>query len=250
MITARESIEKFDEKTAELINSKFLLAEKKIEEVLVTIADSVLLYEIFEHVSEGFDYKTFKSVCFSHLKDGRGYFRLPKNDADVIAFCFALLLEIDGGKVDLLELCNDFFPTDDGKQKSFNLFASQLLIPFKKATLTTAYAVLDAQGDNGAKAKKQGASKVNPSVKTQTQAEKFIVELQGEIDSLSRKNVDLGVDVDELTFVLEEMLEYLKTNNLRGVTLAFTALKYLSVNVKGVKIDLSTLAKLIAEEVE
>ncbi|MBQ7373297.1 MAG: hypothetical protein IJW64_01875 [Clostridia bacterium] len=254
MITARESVEKFDEKSSELINSKFLLAEKKIEELLVTIADSVLLYEIFEHVSEGFDYATFKSVCFSHLADGKGYFRLPKNDADVIAFCFSLLLEIDGGKVDLLELCDEFFPTEEGKQKGYNLFASQLLIPFKQATLNVAYAVLDER--EGERTREEKPSKTyqnsqeNKSLPVkENSALNYVCDLKNKAVETASENQGLGIDYDELIFVLEELEYYLKNGNLRGVTLAFTALKYLSENFVGFAIDLKKLAELISEVV-
>ena len=58
-----------------------------------------------------------------------------------------------------------------------------------------------------------------------------------------------GEDYDELIFVLEELEDYLSANNLRGVTLAFTALKYLSEKFSDIEIDLKRLANLIAEVV-
>jgi hypothetical protein len=51
----------------------------------------VLLFELFKHVSEGFDYATVKGVCFAHDSQGNGYFNLPKNDGDVLALGFAIL---------------------------------------------------------------------------------------------------------------------------------------------------------------
>lgn len=250
MITARESVEKFDEKSSELINSKFLLAEKKIEELLVTIADSVLLYEIFEHVTENFDYTTFKSVCFYHLQDGRGCFRLPKNSADVIAFCFSLLLEIDGGKIDVLELCNEFFPTEDGKQRSYNLFASQLLIPFKNAVLDVAYAILDAnESQRGAKNEPKESKPVEENSNV-SEGKSLAVEYVKELkNSVVKTACDEKADYDELIFVLEELEDYLIVSNLRGVTLAFTALKYLAPSYSNIKIDLIKIAELISKVV-
>ena len=248
MITARESIEKFDQRTSELINSKFLLAEKKIEEVLVTIADSVLLYEIFEHVTEGFDYETFKSVCFSRLANGKGCFKLPKNSADQIAFCFSLLLEIDGGKIDLLELCSEFFPSEEGRQRSFNIFASQVLIPFKNATLDVAYSVLDSQGEIDKNASNKSVkNEQETTYSPTTTALSYVLDLRVKaVDLASSSHGDIN-DLDELIFVLEELEDYLNNGNLRGVTLAFTALKYLAGHFNAVKIDLVKLAELISE---
>ena len=251
MITARESIEKFDQKTSELINCKFLLAEKKIEEVLVTIADSVLLYELFEHVTQNFDYAPFKGVCFS-TSQGKGCFRLPKNEADVIAFCFSLLLEIDAGKVDLLKLCDEYFSSEDGRQKSFNLFAIQLLVPFKNATLNVAYAVLDAKGEEKPNAVKnpieENTNGQNRQEKQKSLAEKYVGDLRATAQRKANAS-KTGEDYDELIFVLEELEDYLSANNLRGVTLAFTALKYLSEKFSVIEIDLKRLANLIAEVV-
>ena len=53
----------------------------------------------------------------------------------------------------------------------------------------------------------------------------------------------------ELFFALEEMELYLDSKNLRGVTLAFTAIKYISQNVKKIDVDCDKIAQVIAETV-
>ena len=90
MVTCKNSIENFKARMEDLISSKYILADNKVSEVLKTISDSSLLYEIFEYVTENFDYETFKSVCFSVDDDNRGKLTLPKKDNDVLAFCFLL----------------------------------------------------------------------------------------------------------------------------------------------------------------
>lgn len=84
MSTINESLAKFKEKTDALVNSKYLFAEREISEVLKVIAGSRMLYELFEYVTDGFDYETFKSVCFSK---GNAV-KLPKKDEDLLALCF------------------------------------------------------------------------------------------------------------------------------------------------------------------
>ena len=157
------------------------------------------------------------------------------------------MLEIDGGKVDLLELCNDFFTTDEGKQKSFNLFAYQLLIPFKNATLSVAYAVLDSQGEKVKKPCQKSEQKSAPKTED-LPIKNFVKELIAQVNGLSAKcqTVDF---YDELVFALEELEYYLSSKNLRGVTLAFTAIKYLAGSFDEFNVDLAKLSKLISEVV-
>ena len=66
---------------------------------------------------------------------------------------------------------------------------------------------------------------------------------------MASQNQGVGTDFDELIFVLEELEDYLKMGNLRGVTLAFTALKYLAEHFNDIKIDLIKLAEIISEVV-
>ena len=63
MWTKENSIANFKNAMNALVESKYILADQKVGDVLKAIAGSRMLYELFEHVREGFDYVTFKSVC-------------------------------------------------------------------------------------------------------------------------------------------------------------------------------------------
>ena len=256
MVTRSQSIQNFNSKMSDLVNSKFIVAEKKIAEVLISISDSVLLFELFKHATDGFDYAVAKSVCFAHDAQNNGYFKLPKNDGDVLAFGLSLLSEIDSGAVDIIALCEEFFPSPEGKQRSYSLFATQFLIPFQQTALKIANAMIESE-DLG----------IIETVEEEKVEEKPEVEEEIKVKPIEKKKVDLGYvselkkqalviaeslkkgrePYDELYFALEELEGYLIESNLRGVTLAITAIKHINQSAKKLEVDLNKIAKTVSE---
>lgn len=256
MITCKQSIENFKARMDELVNSKYILADNKVSEVLKTISDSTLLYEIFEHVTENFDYDTFKNVCFSFDENGKGSFTLPKKDEDVLAFCFLLLMELDSKRIDLLELCSFCFSSTEGKQASFNLFATKLLIPFQLITEKVAYKLInydvseDVVDDSILKSEEKPEEKesevsLEPTITVKAQI--VVMKMRDEINGLKATDKKPGEEYEEAVFVLDELEEFIKAKNPEGITLAFTALKYLCKAVKKFRLDLNELALCISE---
>ncbi|MBE5742658.1 MAG: hypothetical protein E7360_05020 [Clostridiales bacterium] len=253
MITAKQSVENFKAKMNELVNSKYILADNKVTEVLKTISDSTLLYEIFEHVTENFDYDTFKSVCFSFDENGKGDFTLPKKDEDILAFCFLLLMELDLKKIDLFELCSVCFSSPDGKQGNYNLFATKVLIPFEMTTEKVAYKLINADFEEEVEVKeeeiatpeKEEKEDVKPTFTSKAQI--LVMKMRDEVILQKKEDKKVGEEYEEVVFVLDELEEFLKNKNPEGITLAFTALKYICKSVKKFKFDLDELAKYIAE---
>ena len=260
MVTRSQSVQNFANKMSDLVNSKFLVAEKKISEVLVCISDSVLLFELFKHVSEGFDYATVKSVCFAHDGQGNGYFKLPKNEGDVLAFGLALLSEIDGGEIDILNLLDEYFCSPEGKQRSYSIFATQLLIPFQQIAIRLAKAIIESE-DNGFIAKEEKVDIVDEKPDVVIKEEEkpkaspknlnfgYVTALKNQVEQFANMLKKGREPYGELFFALEEMELYLDSKNLRGVTLAFTAIKYISQNVKKIDVDCDKIAQVIAETV-
>ena len=255
MVTRSQSIQNFNDKMSDLVNAKFIIAEKKISEVLIAISDSVLLFELFKHVSEGFDYATVKGVCFAHDSQGNGYFNLPKNDGDVLALGFAILLEIDGGEVDIIDLCAEYFPSQEGKQRSYSLFATKLLIPFQQTTLRLARAIIESE-DTGVVETcepyviEEKIEDVKPSVEEKEPLKVlefgYVTELKKQAFAFAEAMKKGREPYDELGFALEELELYLSEKNLRGVTLAYTAIKHIKQSVKKIDVDLDKIAKIVS----
>ena len=172
MLTRESSIENFDSAMDELINSKYILADGKIGAVLKIVAQSRILYELFEYVTAGFDYQAAKSVCFV-AGDGRGKFRLPQKDEDLLALCFLLLMEIDSGKEDVIAFCEKYFPSGEGMQKSYMEFAEQLLRPFKTVTEITVEKIISADEKRGEEVETEALHPQTPADQENNEQEAF-----------------------------------------------------------------------------
>ncbi len=131
MVTAKQSIEYFDIRISNLITSSYILADKKITDLLKTVTTSKLFYELISFCSEGFDYEDY----FCKLPEGQ-YF--PTDDKkNLIAFAFSLLLSIDTKQQDLLKILKTYYPSENF-EISYKLFVDNFLIPFKDITLIVA----------------------------------------------------------------------------------------------------------------
>ena len=256
MITTNESIDIFKEKIDELVNAKHLFAERKISEVLKVIAGSRMLYELFEYVTRGFDYKTFKSVCFI----SGGGVKLPKKDEDLLALCFLLLVGIDGGTESLDELCDAYFPAGGSAQGKFAEFVVSVVIPFALTTEKVAEKIMNAdeeKADGKADEESIGAiadaeAEENSSEKTGAKKKgagySFIAEAKENVAKRTgKKKPEIKEQADYIFDALEKSL---KKRDFEGVTLAFTALRYFAIVQKKLKIDVEKISDGIAAVME
>lgn len=157
MVTLNESLDKFKEKTNALINAKYLFAEREIGEVLKVIADSRMLYELFEYVTEDFNYETFKSVCFSKGKA----VKLPKRDEDLLALCLMLLIDIDRGNISLDEFCDEYFPNGGSSRGKYAGFVLSVIIPFADTTEKMVYKLINAQKEEQSQSEADDVNREN-----------------------------------------------------------------------------------------
>lgn len=251
MITCEQSINNFKLKMEELINAKYILADNKISGVLKTISDSTLLYEIFEHVTKDFDYQTFKSVCLLENAEDGEKFSLPKREQDILAFGFLFLFEIDGGIENLFDVCNKYFPSLDGKQASYKRFTEEFLIPFMVVTEKVAYKVLSGESlieaEELEKAKEVEETESESPKNEKTTAQKILEDGREKAVSLMQTDKKRVEDYEEVVFVIDMFIDFINKKDMEGITLAFTALKYMVKQTKKIKLDVSELAKVLAE---
>lgn len=262
MSTANESLAKFKEKTDALVNSKYLFAEREISEVLKVIAASRMLYELFEYVTDGFDYETFKSFCFSKGNP----VKLPGRDEDLLALCFLLLVEVDGGKISLDEFCDEYFPSASSAQGRFAEFVLAVVIPFELTTEKAVKKLLEEQNSEksatdgekkdereaeGAKADslgKEGLTGEGKGEKREKVAEQsgydFIRNARANVKARAdRKRADAA---EEATYILDSLERALKKRDFEAVTIAFVALKYFAAAERKFKINTEEVSDGIA----
>ncbi len=135
MDTGREQIDLFLRRCDELMQSKFIIADTKIGELLQAIAASDLLYAFFRDVTGNFDYPAAKSKYMNYAPYGKTQKKLlfPEDPAERLAFVFCLLMEFDNKTLDLGKFLQEYFYEDGSFYESFYAFCNQVIKPFRNA---------------------------------------------------------------------------------------------------------------------
>lgn len=136
MITRKQSIEHFTLRVDDLINSSYILADKKISNLLKTVTASKLFYELISFCAEGFCYEDY----FLSLPKGQAFSIEDKKV--LIAFGFSLLTAFDLKEQDLLQILSTYYPSESF-DKSYKLFADGFLKPFKICVLAVVNEMMD-----------------------------------------------------------------------------------------------------------
>lgn len=139
MVTRKQSIANFSTKMDELINSSYILSDKKITNVLKAITSSKLFFELVTFCSE--DY------CYEYDRDNFAKNKQPfvfDDDKQLIAFGVNLLANIDSKEEDLLNILTVNY-NNDNFDKSYKEFAKNFLTPLKEVMLKTVNLMMDAK---------------------------------------------------------------------------------------------------------
>lgn len=127
-----EAIRAFVAACNNMCDAKFILSERRISELLGTIAAYPRIYTIFKDALGGYNFRA--EFHKSRQKVGtRGKLVPPQNQTRFIAYVFCILLEIDTGKRNLREFLDEyFFHTNPNEEFAF--FCSALIVPFRDVT--------------------------------------------------------------------------------------------------------------------
>lgn len=117
----------------ELITGKFIVAEKKIGELLRSVAMSDDLMGLFTAVTKGFDFQAAKRAYLRSPIDSRtrGEAYLPADETELLAFVFCLLVELDKGTLKLGDFLLRYFYEDGSYTASYALFVERVIRPFR-----------------------------------------------------------------------------------------------------------------------
>lgn len=117
----------------ELITGKFIVAEKKISELLRSVAMCEDLMGLFTAVTKKFDYQAAKRAYLRAPIDTRtrGEAYLPADETELLAFVFCLLVEFDNGTMRLGDFLLRYFYEDGSYTASYALFVGRVIRPFR-----------------------------------------------------------------------------------------------------------------------
>lgn len=127
-----EDLAAFKAAADELLTSKYILAEKRIADLLKCIASNAELLELFKTALSGYNY----SVEFNRSRTsskGKPKLVLPKNQARKIAYIFCLLMEFDTGKRSLKDFLDTYYYMPQ-PNASLALWTHDMITVFKDVT--------------------------------------------------------------------------------------------------------------------
>ena len=97
----------------DLMDSKILFAEDKIQKILEEIANSREVYDLIAECLAVFNRDKEFDRVFNISGTGKANFNMPKEEAKIIAFVFCLLADINSGKINYEKLIGRFFVSEN-----------------------------------------------------------------------------------------------------------------------------------------
>lgn len=121
-----EIVSDFKNALGEMVKTRYILAEKKINSVLKIVASSKILYNFFGNALRGFDYE--KEVMQCRTPDNK--IILPTDKKHLVAFVFCLLNDIDTKSIALNDFLRQFYQGDRDIGMAYNIFCYDVINPF------------------------------------------------------------------------------------------------------------------------
>ena len=146
-MTKREELNAFIVRADEFIDSKYILANVKIVNLLKSIASSETLMAIFKGCLTDFDYTKAKNEYFikNVLNDGKGEFIMPQSSRELLALTFSLLMDFDGGKLDVGDFISKYFYENGSIYEGYSAFLRLVIKPFKATVVNLMENVIEGK---------------------------------------------------------------------------------------------------------
>lgn len=146
-MTKREELDFFILRIGELIDSKYILADVKIVNLLKVIASSETLLALFKSCLTDFDYEEAKKKYFvkSKTSDDKGEFVTPPSSREFLALTFNLLVDIDAKRIVLEQFLNKYFFEAGSCYLCYQSFINAIIIPFKNSVVRLMESVIEGK---------------------------------------------------------------------------------------------------------
>ena len=126
-----EEIKPFIDACNAMENSKFILVDKRIGDLLKSIATTKPVYNAIAESMINFNWSSSWKMATSKT----GELILPEDPQKMVALIFCLLKNIDSGKVNINELLVRHFSNDEDRRSSYVVFCEKTIKPFKKVLI-------------------------------------------------------------------------------------------------------------------
>ena len=123
------NVDKFIYSIDSMIQSKYILVDRKIADVLLAIADTHEVYNVIAECMVNFDFREeWKNATRTNI------LRLPETDEKKISFIFCMLNNIDDKNIDITQILDRYFSYDSGLSP-YDAFCQMIVAEFKKLIL-------------------------------------------------------------------------------------------------------------------
>ncbi len=122
-------IDNFLNAISSMLESKYILIDRKISDILYAIANTRDVYNVIAVAMINYDFKT----SWRHAVNST-FIKLPEDENDRIAFIFCLLNNIDDKNLDITMVLDKYF-SYDLETKPYELFCKNIIVEFKRLIL-------------------------------------------------------------------------------------------------------------------
>ena len=143
-----EELNTFLARADELIESKYIVADIKIVNLLKSIASSETLLAIFKNCLTDFDFEDAKKkylVKSEYLSSEKGEFILPDSSREILAFIFCVLMAIDAKEIELSDFIKKYFYEDGSYSAGFATFVNAMIKPFRNTVKSITESVIEGK---------------------------------------------------------------------------------------------------------
>lgn len=111
-----------------MARSKFILVDKRIGDILKSIATTKPVYNAIAEAMINFNWVASWKTATNKV----GELIVPEESGKLIAFVFCLLKNIDANKVNVNDVLLKYCSNDEDKRSSYVVFCEKTIIPFKE----------------------------------------------------------------------------------------------------------------------
>lgn len=123
------NVDRFIASINDMLASKYILIDRKISDILLSIADTREVYNVIAECMVNFDFKTEWKLATS-----TNVMKLPSTNEKRISFIFCLLNNIDDKNLDATTVLDRYF-SYDSTVSAYDLFCKNIIIEFKNLVL-------------------------------------------------------------------------------------------------------------------
>lgn len=240
-----EELELFLLRADELIESKYIVADIKIVNLLKAIASSDTLLAIFKNCLNDFDFESAKKkylIKNEYLAEDKGEFVLPDSSRELLAFIFCVLVAIDAKEIDLAQFIKRYFYEDGSYATGYATFINAMIKPLKNTVKSIMDSVIGGKIQDPIDAINEEEKRKNierqekerqerlekeASLKSYGESLNKLYKMLLEDKSKLKKSNKKQQDIDNMTLIIDMLANAMESSDKDAIIYAYLAYKYM-----------------------